>query len=137
LPIIQTSEDLNFKYRKFSRLKQWIVKVILAEQLQPGDISLVFCSDGYLLTVNKKFLKHDYYTDIITFDYSEESIVSGDLLVSIDRVKENARLYNVEFYLELDRVILHGILHLIGYKDDDTNSRKIMHEREDHYLNDR
>jgi probable rRNA maturation factor len=137
LSIIQTSEDYNFSYRKFPSLKQWIINVIRAEQFQPGDIAMVFCSDKYLLTVNQNYLSHDYYTDIITFDYSEGIILSGDLLISIDRVKENARLYSVEFSNELDRVILHGILHLMGYNDDNTDNLKAMREREDHYLNER
>ena len=98
---------------------------------------MVFCSDKYLLTVNQIYLNHDYYTDIITFDYSGGIIVSGDLLISIDRVKDNSRLYGVEFSNELDRVILHGILHLMGYNDDNKDSLKAMREREDHYLNER
>lgn len=137
MSIIQTSEDYNFSYHKFPRLKEWIINVIRAEHFQPGNITMVFCSDKYLLTVNQIYLNHDYYTDIITFDYSGGIIVSGDLLISIDRVKDNSRLYGVEFSNELDRVILHGILHLMGYNDDNKDSLKAMREREDHYLNER
>jgi probable rRNA maturation factor len=135
--IIQTSVDCLFTYRKFSMLKQWIINVIRTEHYKAGDITVVFCSDDYLLSVNQSFLHHDYFTDILTFDYSEGKVVSGDLLVSIDRVKDNARLYGADFSDELDRVILHGILHLIGYTDDNEYNLKSMREREDFYLRER
>jgi probable rRNA maturation factor len=135
--IIQTSVDCLFTYRKFSMLKQWIINVIRTEHYKAGDITVVFCSDDYLLSVNQSFLHHDYFTDILTFDYSEGKVVSGDLLISIDRVKDNARLYGADFSDELDRVILHGILHLIGYTDDNEYNLKSMREREDFYLRER
>jgi probable rRNA maturation factor len=135
--IIQTSVDCLFTYRKFSMLKQWIINVIRTEHYKAGDITVVFCSDDYLLSVNQSFLHHDYFTDILTFDYSEGKVVSGDLLISIDRVKDNARLYRADFSDELDRVILHGILHLIGYTDDNEYNLKSMREREDFYLRER
>jgi probable rRNA maturation factor len=135
--INQTSVDCLFTYRKFSMLKQWIINVIRTEHYKAGDITVVFCSDDYLLSVNQSFLHHDYFTDILTFDYSEGKVVSGDLLVSIDRVKDNARLYGADFSDELDRVILHGILHLIGYTDDNEYNLKSMREREDFYLRER
>ena len=95
----------------------WLTKVCVSENKVCGPISIIFCSDDYLLSVNKEYLDHDYYTDIITFDYSTDSEVSGDLFISIDRVKENALTYNVLFLTELYRVLVHGVLHLCGYCD--------------------
>lgn len=97
-------------------IENWLNKVCVAEGKELGDLNVIFCSDSYLLELNIKHLEHDYYTDIITFDYSEESI-SGDLFISIDRVEDNANSYKVPFSEELNRVIAHGVLHLIGYGD--------------------
>jgi rRNA maturation RNase YbeY len=83
----------------------------------PGHLSFVFCSDDHLLKVNQQFLQHDYFTDIITFDYTEGDRVSGDLMISIDRVKDNAIALNIPFEIELRRVMIHGVLHLLGFKD--------------------
>ena len=99
-----------------------------------GDISIIFCSDRYILDVNIKYLSHDYFTDIITFDYCEGNKLSGDLFISIDSVKENASFYGTEFTDELNRVIVHGILHLIGYDDHSDDEVKQMREKEDYYL---
>lgn len=96
-------------------------------------INFIFCSDEYLLKVNQEYLQHDYYTDIITFDYSDEFIQS-DIFISIDRVKENALELNLSFNDELHRIIFHGVLHLVGFEDKDDESKKIMTEREDYYL---
>ena len=98
---------------------------------QTGHLSFVFCTDEYLLEVNKKFLNHDYYTDIITFDYNESDTVSGDLIISIDRVKENALIHQCTFHLELYRVIIHGVLHLLGFSDKTEIQKKKMRELED------
>ena len=99
-----------------------------------GDISIIFCSDNYILDVNVKYLQHDYFTDIITFDYCEGQKLSGDLFISIDSVRENARYYGSEFEDELNRVIVHGLLHLIGYDDHTEEDQKIMRSKEDYYL---
>lgn len=99
-----------------------------------GDISIIFCSDNYILDVNMKYLSHDYFTDIITFDYCEGKTLSGDLFISIDSVRENASFYGSEFSDELNRVIVHGLLHLIGYDDHNEKDRKIMREKENYYL---
>ncbi len=101
---------------------------------QTGHLSFVFCSDDYLLEVNKKFLNHDYYTDIITFDYNESTIISGDFIISIDRVKDNALTHHCAFYKELYRVIIHGILHLLGFSDKTEIQQKKMRLLEDRYL---
>ena len=115
-------------------IKNWIKSAAVNENKKVGEIQYIFCSDVYLLKINKKFLNHDYYTDIVTFDYDEKNIISGDIYISIDRIKENADLYNVEFNNELLRVIIHGILHLIGYNDKSDFEQKIMTEKENYYL---
>ena len=109
--------------------------LIVDEGCVLGDITFVFCSDEELLGVNKEFLNHDYYTDIITFDYSEGSVISGDLFISIDRVKENALSFNVQITEELHRVAFHGVLHLLGYNDKTEAEVIIMRSKENHYLN--
>lgn len=108
--------------------------LIINEKKQLGEISIVFCNDVYLLEVNKQYLNHDYYTDIITFDYSESDIISGDLFISYDRVLDNALSFEVESSNELSRVIFHGVLHLCGYKDKSDIDKKEMRFREDFYL---
>lgn len=102
-----------------------------------GDITIVFCSDDYLLEVNKTYLSHDYYTDVITFDYSEGYKINGDIMISVNRVVENSKIFSVGFYKELDRVIIHGILHLIGYSDTDYQSKSQMKQKEDYFLSKR
>lgn len=99
-----------------------------------GDISIIFCSDPYILDVNIKYLQHDYFTDIITFDYCEGDKLSGDLFISVDSVRENSVFYGTEFPDELNRVIVHGLLHLIGYDDHTDEEKKVMREKENYYL---
>ncbi len=111
-------------------LTNWISKVCINENYNLGDISLIFCSDEYLLDMNRTHLDHDYYTDIITFDYTDNQIVSGDLFISIDRVRDNASDFNVSFEHELHRVIIHGVLHLCGYKDKSDDEEKLMRTKE-------
>ena len=115
-------------------LTNWISKVCVNENYNLGDISLIFCSDEYLLDMNRTHLDHDYYTDIITFDYSDNQIVSGDLFISIDRVRDNASDFNVSFDHELHRVIIHGVLHLCGYKDKSDDEEKLMRTKENNAL---
>ena len=100
-----------------------------------GDVSVIFVSDDYLLEINQSYLNHDYYTDIITFDYCEQNVISGDLFISVDRVRENADVFNVDFGTELHRVIIHGVLHLCGYKDKTEENEKEMRILENKYLN--
>lgn len=108
--------------------------LVLNEFYTPGDISVIFCSDKYLLEINKEYLNHDYYTDIVTFNYVKDSIISGDLFISIDRVRENAETFSSKFVVELYRVVFHGVLHLIGYKDKTEAEQKQMRNKEDYYL---
>lgn len=112
----------------------WLSKVANIEQKKLGDITLIFCSDEYLLNINQSYLQHDYYTDIITFDYSEDEFISGDLYISVDRVAENAEINNVSFSNELNRVVVHGVLHLCGYKDKSEEEEKVMRKKEDDAL---
>jgi len=111
-----------------------VQNIILQEKKKVGFISVIFCSDDYLLEVNKKFLDHHYYTDIITFDYVEDKLISGDLFISVDRIKENAPEFGVSFFEELLRVVFHGVLHLIGYDDRNETERKEIRSKEDFYL---
>lgn len=112
----------------------WFCNVCELENKQLGDLTIVFCSDEFLLGVNKQYLNHDYYTDIITFDYSEGGVVSGDLFISVDRVSENAADFGVVFQDELHRVCVHGVLHLCGYKDKTPEDENQMRKKEDQML---
>lgn len=115
-------------------LRKHIKNLINSEKKSAGEISLILCSDKYLLDINIEYLKHNYYTDIITFNYVEGNIISGDLFISVDRVKENSTKFNTSLIQELYRVIFHGILHLIGYNDKTEEEQKIMRGKEDLYL---
>ncbi len=115
-------------------LKKHIQSLVKAEGNKSGDITVVFCSDDYLLEINKKYLNHDYFTDIITFDYVENGIISGDLFISIDRIKENAGTYETSILKELYRDVFHGVLHLNGYKDKSEEDVKLMRAKENYYL---
>ena len=108
-----------------------------SENKRIGDIAVIFCSDNYILDVNIKYLQHDYYTDIITFDYCEGNRLSGDLFISVDSVRENASFYGTEFADELNRVIVHGLLHLIGYDDHTEADIAVMRAKENYYLSQR
>ena len=135
MAILFSIEDISFNLKERNKIKQWIKKIVETEGKRLGNISYIFCSDEYLLVVNKKYLEHDTYTDIITFDYTENSeIISGDIFISIDRVKENAKEFKVAFEEELRRVIIHGVLHLLGYPDKKPNEEKIMREKENKVL---
>ncbi len=118
-----------------TRLKSFIEKIFKKEGKILGGLNYVFCSDGELLKINRTYLKHDYYTDIITFDLSESKSKEGEIYISVDRVRDNARKLGATFKSELHRVIFHGALHLCGYKDKDKKDRIQMREKEDYYLN--
>lgn len=127
---VNVPEQINYK-RKVST---WIKQSVAEETKSIGDISIVLCSDDYILETNRQYLQHDYFTDIITFDYSENENLSGDLLISIHTVKNNSTTYEVSFHAELRRVIIHGVLHLCGYKDKSKKDAKLMREKENYYL---
>ena len=128
------TEDTGFAFNQKRFTTKWLKIVAQSEAKALGDIGIIFCSDNYILDVNIKYLGHDYYTDIITFDYCEGDILSGDLFISIDSVRENASFYGVDFPMELNRVIVHGLLHLIGYDDHSEEDIAVMRAKENYYL---
>jgi len=128
------AEDISFNLKGRRKNSQWLKGVIEEESSRMGDINIIFCSDPYLLDVNKKYLSHDYYTDIITFDYCDDGIISGDLFISIDTVRDNASYYGASFDDELSRVMVHGVLHLLGYDDHSEEEQKVMRSKENYYL---
>ena len=127
-------QDTHFVFKHRRLCSAWLKAVAEEEKRTVGDIVVVFCSDEYLLGVNRQFLGHDYYTDIITFDYCQDYVLSGDLLISVDCVRDNASHFGTDFDEELHRVIVHGVLHLIGYDDHTPEDQKVMREKEDYYL---
>lgn len=124
-------EDTEFLDVSPEFFVSWLSDMAKTEGFTLGDVTLVFCSDAYLLDVNKKHLDHDYFTDIITFDYTEGEVLSGDLFISIDTVKDNAIDNKVMFHVELNRVVGHGVLHLMGYNDKTDSEQKEMSEKEE------
>lgn len=127
-------EDTDFIFKGKTFNNKWLRTVAESEIRRIGVLSIIFCSDNYILDVNMRYLQHDYFTDIITFDYCEGNKLSGDLFISVDSVRENALYYGVEFEDELNRVMVHGLLHLIGYDDHTEEEQKVMREKEDYYL---
>jgi probable rRNA maturation factor len=127
-------EKRDFSLRERSRLKDFIAHIFVSEKKRLAGINYIFCSDKRLLTINQQFLKHDYFTDIITFDLSEGKEISAEIYVSIDRVIDNAKLNNQTFKQELHRVIFHGALHLCGYSDKKLSEKRTMVLKEDRYL---
>lgn len=127
------NEDVEINLPE-EKLIEWINNTIKNEQQKTGEINYIFCSDKYLLDVNKKYLNHDYYTDVITFDYTENKTVSGDIYISIDTVNENAKEYSKNSQHELFRVMIHGVLHLLGYKDATDEEKQEMRNKEDFHL---
>lgn len=127
-------EDTDFQFKSKVKHRKWLSLVAESEIRRIGDINIIFCSDNYLLDINQRFLQHDYFTDIITFDYCEGEYLSGDLFISIDSVRENSIEFKTDFTEELSRVIVHGVLHLIGYDDHTKKDQKLMREKENYYL---
>lgn len=109
----------------------WISRILSSEEFQLGQLDYIFCSDDFLLELNKEYLNHDTFTDIITFDYSNGKTISGDIFISSERVKENAQIFGVDFKNELLRVMSHGVLHLMGYGDKSTLEKELMRTKED------
>ncbi|GEM66529.1 endoribonuclease YbeY [Sphingobacterium mizutaii NBRC 14946 = DSM 11724] len=130
------SEDIDFTLKEKQKVRQWIGATIKAEGFKRvGELSFVLCSDAYLLEINKQYLDHDTFTDIVTFDSSEdEGVIAGDIFISVERTMENAKKFNVSERDELHRVIIHGILHLCGYYDKKKEDKTLMTEKEDYYL---
>jgi len=140
---LNRTENVNFFFEDTEQFdldkykyREWINKILESEGSVPGFLNVIFVSDEYIFQLNKKHLKHDYFTDVITFDYSspEEKNISGDIFISIDRVKENAKKYKQETGKEIRRIIAHGILHLLSYDDKTESKKKEMKIKEDFYL---
>lgn len=128
-------EGISFKLKNKNKVKEWIKATITAEGYALQELNYIFCSDEYLLQINRQYLDHDTYTDIVTFDNSEKDrSITGDIFISIDRIRENAQKFGTGEINELHRVIIHGALHLLGYKDKTTGSKKTMTQKEDQYL---
>jgi len=139
MPAIQFfEEDIAYKLKNKTAVRQWINETVLAEGFKLKELNYIFCTDDYLLQINRQYLNHDTYTDIITFDNSEEDkIIVGDIFISIERIRENALKFNITETTELHRVIIHGALHLLGYKDKSATDKQKMTLKEDFYLNKR
>jgi len=133
MPVQFLSQQPGFSLKKKAAIKKLILSVIRKEKKKAGSIVFTFCTDAFLLALNKKFLKHHTLTDIITFQYPGEKL-SSEIFISVPRVKENAKKFNASFENELHRVMVHGILHLCGYKDKTPTAKKEMRKKEDHYL---
>ncbi len=122
--------ETDFELEDTAKYSDWVTRIIEAHQRKHSQIDYIFCDDDYLLNINQKYLEHDTYTDIITFDYTEKKVISGDIFISIDRLRENASKFKVNFNEELIRVMSHGILHLMGYKDKSEQDSKLMRQKE-------
>ena len=131
--ILFLNEDIDFNLEQQAHFQNWLLEVIRQESKAVAKLNYVFCSDEYLLQVNRQFLDHDYYTDIISFPMNTDP-VSGDILISVDRVRENAKTYSTSFEREMGRVLVHGLLHFLGYDDKEPGDKKRMRKKEDHYL---
>jgi len=129
------TEDIKFDIKNKRDYKNWIKEVIEKHNKKLSEVNYIFVSDERILEINKEYLAHDYYTDIITFDYCEDNIVSGDLFISIDTIRTNSEKFKTDFLHELNRVIIHGILHLIGFKDKTEREAEEMRRKEDESLN--
>ncbi len=130
-----SSQSVSFELKDETLVRQWLTKVISLRGKSVGNINYLFCDDEYLLDVNQRFLNHDTYTDIITFDYVVGCLISGDIMISVDRVRENATLFSVTFEQELHRVIVHGVLHLLGQGDKSEEEAVEMRRLEAEALN--
>ncbi|MCF8451994.1 MAG: rRNA maturation RNase YbeY [Pedobacter sp.] len=138
IPINFFTEDISFKLTQKGLVRTWIRNTIITEKHKLRLLNFIFCSDSYLLNINQQYLKHDTYTDIVTFDNSDlKQEIVGDIFISLDRIRENAKELNVNEKDELHRVMIHGTLHLLGYPDKGKSAKALMTEKEDLYLSKR
>ena len=131
------NEETSYRLPEKRRTADWLRRVAEEEGYTLGEVTYIFCSSERHLAINKEFLGHDYFTDIITFDYSDlegERVVSGDIFIDVETVRDNARIYSTTFLSEMRRVVVHGVLHLCGQKDKSPSAEKQMHRKEDKYL---
>ena len=124
----------KFTLKSRKKIKNWLYHISTSENFKIGKLTYVFCDNDFLFQINQKYLKHDYYTDVITFDYSNQKEINGDILISVEQVTLNSKKYNESKLDELYRVMAHGLLHLIGYNDKNKKDKKIMNEKESFYL---
>jgi rRNA maturation RNase YbeY len=127
-------DDISFRYRGWRKFEQLLQELIRKENRQTGDLSIILTTDVNLRKINVEFLEHDYYTDVITFNYNEGDVINGEIYISIDTVKENSVNYNISFKNELTRVMIHGVLHLTGYNDKSDEEKLVMRNMEDFWL---
>jgi rRNA maturation RNase YbeY len=132
--MIQFHSETDFTLEKEKLYSKWISNALIDMKKEEGDINYVFCDDAYLLNLNQTYLNHDTLTDIISFDYSDYDVISGDIFISIERVRENAIDFKVAFKNELQRVLIHGILHFVGYNDKTNEEKEEMRNAENHYI---
>lgn len=129
MPVYFHSEDVGFLLDKKRIYKKWISQIVNQHKKKIGELNIIFCSNSYILEINRKYLNHNYFTDVITFEYDRSDKIDGDIFVSIDQVRINCTSLRVNFIEEISRVIIHGVFHLLGYKDDsagDINKMRIM-----------
>ena len=132
--------EINFIFEEIKefdfdiKVKSKIIEMCRTEKREIGDLNFIFCSDNYILKMNKKYLNHDYFTDVISFNYNEKNKINGDIFISKDTVFENSKTYNVSFEKELNRVMIHGVLHLIGYDDNTDEEKAEIRSKENKYL---
>jgi len=131
---IEFHYEVDFKLNLETLYSDWITRIIDRENASLGNLSYIFCDDSYLLKINQEHLKHDTLTDIITFDYTENSVISGDIFLSIDRIKENASQFEVAVDEEIHRVMSHGLLHLLGYNDKSSEEKDLMRNKENEMM---
>lgn len=134
MAIIYQNEGVKAPLIKKREVTKWIKDVAASYDKKVGDVSYIFCSDEKILEINKAYLQHDYYTDIITFDYTDENVISGDIFISLDTVESNAKEFNTDYLEELHRIIIHGVLHLCGINDKGPGEREYMTECENKAL---
>ena len=132
--MISFFSQVDFNWADPQGLSRWLCEAVTKEGFEVEEIAYVACSDAHLLEANRKYLNHDYYTDVITFDYGWDRQLKADVLISVERVRENAQTYGVAFYKELHRVVIHAALHLMGYDDKSEAEQQRMRRREDFYL---
>lgn len=135
--MISFNYETEFKLENETKISEWISKAINSENCKEGELNYIFCCDDYLHKINVDFLNHDTLTDIISFDYSVGKELHGDIYISVERVEDNAKDFDVSFEDELSRVMIHGILHYCGYKDKSEEDAKLMRSKEDYYLSTR
>jgi len=131
---IYFTDNTNTLKLDIDKLREWVVSTASEEGFSIGELGFVFCDDSFLHNINIEFLEHDTFTDIITFDYSDKNFIAGEVYISVERVLENTKLYNQDFIMEIHRIIIHGVLHLLGYKDKCSEDKKQMTLKEDYYL---